>query len=81
MDGIFVLGKGYVLIDSLPWDSPVGRAIQDGLEVPTTAIWIHSSERELEILWMVISALNEKLLWNTFDMGPYVGMVSYKLGE
>ena len=81
VDGIFILGKGYVLIDALPWDSPVGRAIQTGVEVPESEIWIHGSGRELEILWIVISALNENLFWNNFDMSPYLGMVNFKLGQ
>ena len=81
VDGIFILGKGFVLIDALPWDSPVARAIGSGVGVPPSEIWIHSSELELETLWIVISALNEKLLWNNFNMTPYVGMVNFKLGQ
>ena len=81
VDGIFILGKGFVLVDALPWDSPVARAIRNGVEVSPSEIWIHSSELELEILWIAISALNERLLWNNFDMNPYVGKLNYKLGE
>ena len=81
VDGIFILGKGFVLVDALPWDSPVARAIRSGVEVSPSEIWIHSSELELEILWIAISALNERLLWNNFDMNPYVGKLNYKLGE
>ena len=81
LDGIFVLGKGFVLIDSLPFESQVARAIQYGIPVPSEEIWIHGSQRELEMLWVVLSAVNEKLLWSGFDFGQYLGMVEFKLGE
>ena len=81
VDGIFVLGKGFVLVDALPFESQIARAIQQGLDVPPSEIWIHGSARELEMLWITISTLNEKLLWNTFNMSPYLGIVEFKLGE
>ena len=81
LDGIFVLGKGFVLIDSLPFESQVGRAIKEGLPVSSEEIWIHGSERELELLWTVLTAVNEKLLWGAFDFGRYLGMVRFNLGE
>ena len=81
VDGIFVLGKGYVVVDALPIESQVARAIQTGIQVSPSEIWIHDSERELEILWLLISTLNEKLLWSNFEMGRYLGMVKFSLGE
>ena len=81
LDGIFVLGKGFVLIDSLPFESQVGRAIQKGLPVPSEEIWIHGSERELEMLWIVLTAANEKLLWSNIEFETYLGAVQFKLGE
>ena len=80
IDGIFVLGKGFVVVDALPFESKVGRAIQMGLEVPPSEIWIHGSERELEILWILISTVNEKLLRSNFEMEGYLGMVQFRLG-
>ena len=81
VDGIFILGKGFVVVDALPFESQVARAIQKGLEVPASEIWIHGPERELEILWILISTLNEKLLWSNFEMGRYLGMVQFRLGK
>ena len=81
LDGVFILGRGFVLIDSLPFESHVGRAIHEGLPVPSEEIWIHGSDRELELLWVVLTAVNEKLLWSSFDFGRYLGMVEFKLGE
>ncbi len=79
LDGIFVLGRGFVLIDSLPFESHVGQVIQQGLPVSSEAIWIHGSERELELLWLVLTAVNEKLLWSSFDFGGYLGTVEFNL--
>ena len=81
LDGIFVLGKGFVLIDSLPFESWVGRAMRQSLPVLPEEIWIHGSERELELLWVILTAVNEKLLWSGFDFARYLGMVDVKLGE
>ena len=81
VDGIFVLGKGFVVVDALPFESQVARAIQMGLEVSPSEIWIHGSERELEILWILISTLNEKLLWSNFEMERYLGVLQFRLGE
>ena len=81
IDGIFILGKGFVVVDALPFESQVARAIQMGLEVLPSGIWIRGSERELEWLWIIISTLNEKLLWSNFEMARYLGMVRFSLGE
>ena len=81
VDGIFVLGKGSVLVDALPFEIQIARAIQKGLDVQPSEIWAHGLGRELEMLWVSISTLNEKYLWNTFDMSTYLGLVNFSLGE
>ncbi len=80
VDGVFVLGQGFVAVDSLPFESPVERAIEQGFPVSPSEIWIHSPERELEFLWAIINQLNEKLLWSNFVMSGYLGAVNLKLG-
>ena len=80
VDGVFVLGKGFVVLDCLPFESTVERAIKQGLPVPPGEIWIHGSERELEFLWAMINQLNEKLLWSNFEMSSYLGAVNLNLG-
>ena len=81
IDGIFILGKGYALVDAFPFESQVARAIRKGIAVPPSEIWIWGSDRELEVLWAAVSIANEKLLWSSFDMSPYLGMVDFNLGE
>ncbi len=81
IDGVFVLGKGFVMVDALPFHSQVAQALEMGIEVPTTEIWIRGKARELEMLWILVSHLNEKLLWSNFDMGSYLGTIGFLLGE
>ena len=80
IDGIFVLGKGFVLIDSLSLKSSIHSAIKQGLPVTPNEIWIHSSDRELELLWAIVDELNEKLFWSDFDMIGYLREVELNLG-
>ena len=81
LDGIFVLGKGYVVVDALPFGSQIASARQQGINVKPSEIWVQGLGRELEMLWITINTLNEKYLWNTFDMSPYLGMVEFRLRE
>ena len=81
IDGIFVLGKGFVLVDALPFESQIARAIQQGLDVDPSEIWVQGLGRELEMLWISISTLNEKYLWNNFEMASYLGLVNFKLAD
>ena len=81
LDGIFVLGKGFVVVDALPFQSQVAFAIQEGLEISPSTIWVQGSARELEMLWILISTLNEKLLWSNFEMSSYLGTVNFVLSE
>lgn len=80
VDGVFVLGQGFVVVDALPFQSPVEGAIEAGITVPPSSIWIHGTERELEYLWAIINQLNEKLLWSNFEMGSYIGTVNLYIG-
>lgn len=80
VDGVFVLGLGFVVVDSLPFESLAGGAIGHGFPVPPEEIWIHSPKRELEFLWAIINELNEKLFWNNFDMSSYLGSVELMFG-
>ena len=74
VDGVFVLGKGFVVVDSLPFQSPFEEA------GAPSEVWTYGPERELEYLWAIVNQLNEKLLWSNFDMSGYVGTVNLYLG-
>ena len=51
IDGIFVLGKGYVYLDALPFRSELESvALMERMEVPTDHIWIYGEENELPVL-------------------------------
>ncbi|UWQ55965.1 DUF6602 domain-containing protein [Leisingera caerulea] len=68
LDGVFVLGKGYVTLDAMPFESPSAQ----GTDVPNDHIWIRSGEGELEVLWAAVNIASEKLLWNEVELGEYV---------
>ena len=79
IDGIFVLGKGFVTVDALPFESQIARAIQQGLDVQPSSIWVQGLGRELEMLWVSISTLNEKYLWNNFDVSTYLDWFNFRV--
>lgn len=47
IDGIFVLGRGYVHLDALPFQSLLQSVIHKGITVSTEHIWIHGYDNEL----------------------------------
>ena len=73
IDGIFVLGKGYVYLDALPFRSALESATLKRMEVPTDHIWIYGEKNELPLLWILINQLSEKYLWNDIDLTKYMG--------
>ncbi|MXW25258.1 MAG: hypothetical protein F4Z77_03000 [Dehalococcoidia bacterium] len=73
IDGVFVLGVGFVFLDALPWRSHVDIAIEEGVNVRQSAIWISGEEHELLVLWAAINAVNERLLWNVGRLDDYLG--------
>lgn len=81
IDGIFVLGKGYVCLDALPFVSSLKMAETHGLDVTERYIWIHDKRNELPMLWSLISTLSEKYLWNNINLSGYVGKVWFSLSD
>ena len=76
IDGVFILQRGFVLVDGLPICSLVaGRHdVGDCLE----HIWISSPEQELTVLWALINTLNRSMSWTTSDVTPYLGTVRFR---
>ena len=75
IDGVFVLGRGFVFLDALPFQSHIARAIEKGLPVPPEAVWVFGKDNELMLLWALINQINAFLLWNEADLNPYVGEI------
>lgn len=74
IDGVFLLDRGFVLVDSQPFESfLLNHADVDSV---LNHIWIRGSEDELTTLWILINLLNESLLWNSVDPTDYLGQVS-----
>lgn len=71
IDGVFVLGSGYVLVDTGLFRSPLAN-----MNMSLDHIWIGGKENELAILWTLVNMLNEKLMWNDFDMAKYLESIA-----
>lgn len=73
VDGVFVLGRGYVHLDVMPFESGLQTLSSGGTEVSLDHIWISQDKDELLMLWTLINELSEKYLWNDVDLTQYVG--------
>ena len=73
IDGVFVLGKGYVHLDVLPFQSVLQSLHLEEKPVPINHIWIYGKENELLVLWILVNELSEKYLWNNIDLTRYLG--------
>ena len=70
-----------MLVDSLPAESPLIDKIDKIDQLTSDHIWIYGVEKELAMLWALINALNEKYLWNNFDMTSYMGLLKFYLDD
>ncbi|MDE0232056.1 MAG: hypothetical protein OXI56_00025 [bacterium] len=75
IDGVFVLGRGFVVLDALPFQSHIDRGIMKGLPIPPESVWVYGKGYELLMLWALINQINACLLWNEADLNPYIGPV------
>ena len=75
IDGVFLLGRGYVILDALPIRSYVDQAIELGQPVSPKTVWIWSRENELLMLWALINQVNARLLWGEADLNNYIGAI------
>ena len=74
IDGIIVLNTGYVCVDALPVLSPLVQCPGVSREY----IWISGKKKELFFLWVLISVLNERLLWNEWDVTDYLKYIRFR---
>ena len=81
IDGIFILGKGFVLVDGSPFESLIARAIKKGLPVSEREIWFYSKEHELLILWAYINQVNANFSWTIADLNSYVGTIPFMVDD
>ncbi len=79
IDGVFVLGRGFVFLDSLPFESKIHQAIDMGYNISPREVWIYARERELLMLWAIVNEINRRLLWSESDLTDYFGIVNFML--
>lgn len=77
IDGVFVLGTGYVAVDALPTRS---HLVNSQHSHETDLIWEYSDRDELRMLWLLINLLNQMLFWTELDhlsyLGPWQGFMA-----
>ena len=66
LDGIFVLNKGYILAECMPFGRPTSYQ-----EVPADHVWFMSDCAELEVMWMALTMASEGLHWSELDVTKY----------
>ena len=81
IDGVFVLGRGFVIIDALPFESQIENAVNKGLNVSPREIWVRGSEQELLFLWALINHINARLLWSEENLNEYIGNVRFTIPD
>lgn len=67
IDGVFVLDKGYALLDSAPFGIALDAKVADG-----TLIWNCSNSDVLMTLWVYVNQINTMLAWNQFHLLDYL---------
>ena len=75
IDGVFVLGRGFVTVDALPFKSQVEQAISQGRPAPPESVWVYGKNQELLVLWALINQINAHLLWSHEELTEYIGEV------
>ena len=73
IDGVFLLKRGFVLVDAQPFESFLLR--QENVDEMLDYCWIMHFEDELTMLWALINSLNQYLLWNSLDLSEYLGTI------
>ena len=81
IDGVFVLGTGFVCLDSLPFESRLHAAHRMGISITTDHVWVYGEDNELIFLWILINVLAEKYHWNNIDLGEYLGIMNFSLTD
>ena len=79
IDGVFLLGRGFVLVDSLPFQSFLAE--RDDIERVSEYIWLTCTEQELTMLWTLINTPNQKLLWNELEITHYLGEMPFRMSN
>lgn len=73
IDGVFLLDRGFVLVDAQPFRSFLAN--HDDADDMREYIWVMHDQDELTMLWVLINILNLFLLWNSFAFTSYLGRV------
>lgn len=79
VDGVFVLGTGFVCLDTLPFESRFEAARELGISATKDDVWVHGTDDELGFLWLLINELGEKHFWTNVPLWKYLGSFGFFL--
>ena len=79
IDGVFVLGRGFVYLDALPFRSQIADAIDRDLDVPSSSVWVSGKDNELLFLWALLNEINARLMWGEAQLLPYIGRLAFNI--
>ena len=74
IDGVFVLNRGYVYVDALPFQS----MLVDRPDLSGEHVFVFGSNRELLTLWLIICEVNMRLYWNALELTDYISDVVFR---
>ena len=77
IDGVFVLGTGFVLVDALPVRSPLSQHFGNCEEATLDHIWWCGKSDVLPMLWALINQLSWDQQWSEFDISEYLGNMQW----
>lgn len=75
VDGVFILNRGYVYVDALPFESVVAGQPED---VYRRHVVFSGDGHELLLLWAIICQANVGLYWNRLDVTDYLGATQFE---
>lgn len=76
IDGVFVLGKGYALLDSTPFHYAIKEK-----EANRDFVWIWGRDNALMMLWIYLNEVNKVLAWNQFRLTDYLPTIAGFLSD
>ena len=72
IDGVFILNKGYVHLDSDPFERGI-----EAKETHLDHIWNYGESDTLMMLWIYVNEVNKMLAWNNFNLLNYLPPLAF----
>ena len=77
IDGVFLLGRGFVLVDAFPIKSQIEVVKELGYNAASNSVWMWSEGQELIVMWALLNEINVHMVPTETDLFPYVGDINW----